>query len=171
MHRISTVVACVASLCACFEISGLDLLGCEPPESVAQWDMVIGPVSSDIAALAVGDALQLTARVRPLVGGIPDMERGGCHARYGDPVSALILWSSSDDRIASVSATGVVTGRTAGDAIITVQAPFHFVSDALRIRVSIRGSEVCSRSARGSASRLVVPLPPPGHPGALRPLS
>jgi hypothetical protein len=138
MRRTWTAVACATSLSGCFELTGLDIFGCTPSESVPRWEIVIGPIPGHVTALAVGDALHLNAKARPLVGGILDMERGACHEIYGDPVPTVINWYSTDDRIATVSTSGVVIGREAGDAIIVAQAPFRFVSSSVRVRVWVR---------------------------------
>jgi uncharacterized protein YjdB len=41
---------------------------------------------------------------------------------FGDPLEASISWKSSNDEIATVAATGVVYGRSAGNATITASA-------------------------------------------------
>jgi hypothetical protein len=136
-----TTLACVTGLSACsFEITGADLFSCEPRESVPRSEIEIGPIPGGVAALAVGDALQLNAQVRPLVSGTPDTETGACHPLYGDPVPTLILWSSTEPDIATVSNTGLVRARAPGDAMIRAQAPFRFVSTSLIIRVSVKGT-------------------------------
>ncbi len=48
------------------------------------------------------------------------------HARlvdeFGDRIPAAVQWTSSDDAVATVAATGEVYGRSAGRAIITASA-------------------------------------------------
>jgi glucose/arabinose dehydrogenase len=95
--------------------------GCEsptPPPEVAAVD-----VAAPLDQLEVGKTLQLTATVR---------------ASRGDPLSGVeILWSSSDESVAAVSSTGVVTGRAPGSA---------------EIRASVGGKV-------GTARLTVVPVP------------
>ena len=92
------------------------------------------------AAVAVGDTLELTAEVRPLVGGMIDIYgTDECHPVYGDPVPTSVEWYSFDERIATVSATGVVRGLAAGDVIITAEAPSRRISAARKIRVWVPG--------------------------------
>ena len=137
VRQILTVVSCVASLCACFDITAADLFTCEPQEPVAQGRIEIFSYGG---AVAVGDTLKLTAEVRPLVGGMVDLYgTDECHPTYGDPVPTPIEWSSSDKRIAGVSATGVVRGRAVGEVIITAEAPSRRISAARKIRVRVPG--------------------------------
>ena len=131
MHRKVIVVACVACLCACPRISGPDLFSCEPPE-FSPPRMDIGP--AELVTIAVGESLQLTAVVRPVSGGMMDLE-SGCNPLYGEAVPAVIHWFSSDPRIATVSATGVVMGLAPGSAIVRAHAPFRFASTSLRVSV------------------------------------
>ena len=133
MRQTLTAVACVASLCACLRITADDFFSCDPHEPVAQARMEIFARGSTVA---VGDTLQLTAEVRPLVGGTIDLYGSDeCHPIYGDPAPTRIEWYSLDERIAAVSATGVVRGRAAGEVTITAVAPSRNISADRKIRV------------------------------------
>lgn len=58
---------------------------------------------------------------------------------YGDPVAATIEWSSSDDRIATVTTNGIVRGRQAGDAVITARVPARNLVGSREVAVWVRG--------------------------------
>lgn len=138
-----------AVVAACF----LTLTACESavaPEPCAgfvregELHVVIGPRPGPFGygeIVFVGDTLVLSAEVRPAVGASIDFwGTGSCAVDYGDPIAAAIEWSSSDARIATVDATGVVTGRVEGDAIITARAPAQSLSSSRTINVWVRGS-------------------------------
>jgi hypothetical protein len=143
MHRTSIAVALVISLAACVEITAPDLFACEPAEPIGSLRVTIVTTPSFVGSeelVFVGDTLPLTAEVRPVVGGVIDaFETGRCYAHYGDPVRAAIEWWSSDDRIATVSAAGVVTGRSPGDVQIAARVPLQSISSSRRIGVRVRG--------------------------------
>jgi hypothetical protein len=76
--------------------------GTEPP---APTKVVVTPPS--VVLTALGQTLQLTAAVAD---------------QHGDPITAEVSWSSSDDAVASVSPTGLVTALAAGEAQIIASA-------------------------------------------------
>jgi len=128
------------------------LLGCESstaPEPCAgmvregELYVVIGPSPGLFGygeIVFVGDSLPLTAEVRPAVGASIDFwGSGSCKIDFGDPIPADIEWSSSDASIATVSSTGVVRGRQAGDALMTARAPAYSLSGSREIAVWVRG--------------------------------
>ena len=76
-----------------------------PAPSEATEEPVITVTSADgLTELSIGDRLQLTVTVLP---------------EYPDPVAPF--WSSSDEAVAAVDQTGLVTGISAGTVTITVQ--------------------------------------------------
>lgn len=76
-----------------------------PDPSEATEEPVITVTSADgLTELSIGDRLQLTVTVLP---------------EYPDPVAPF--WSSSDEAVAAVDQTGLVTGISAGTVTITVQ--------------------------------------------------
>jgi hypothetical protein len=130
----------------------LSLPGCESPAAPGpcagmvregELHVVIGPPYGLFGygeTVFVGDTLSLTAEVRPGVGASIDFwGSGSCRIDYGDPIPAVIEWSSSDTRIATVSAAGVVRGRERGDAIITARAPARNITASREIGVWVRG--------------------------------
>ena len=87
----------------------------------------------------VGDTLPLLAEVRPAVGASVDFwGTGGCTVNYGAPITAAIEWSSSDARIATVDAAGLVRGRQEGEVVITARAPALSLSGTREIFVWVR---------------------------------
>ena len=105
--------------------------------------VVIGPRPGTFGygeIVFVGDTLPLSAEVRPAVGASIDFwGTGACAIDYGDPVPAVIEWSSSDARIATVNAMGVVRGRQEGEVVITARAPALSLSGSREIFVWVRG--------------------------------
>jgi hypothetical protein len=99
-----------------------------PPEVPPSWWV----------SLEVGESLQLTARVRPVVGGSTNVWGGGCNFEYGDPVLATFDWSSSADEVAAVDARGLVVARGPGTVEITALATSHGLQDRLGIWVMPR---------------------------------
>src|SRR5688572_22017544 len=68
----------------------------------------------------VGDTVPLFAELRPVVGSSVDVwGSGGCAPDYGDPLPATFEWSSADQRIATVTSSGVVRGVAEGTARVT----------------------------------------------------
>lgn len=65
---------------------------------------------------------------------------GLCQVDYGPPIPAAIEWTSSDNRVATVSTTGLVVGREPGDSIITARAPALGVSASRPIGLRVRGA-------------------------------
>lgn len=106
--------------------------------------VVIGPRPGPFGygeAVFVGDTLHLSAEVRPAVGASIDVwGTGSCAVDYGAPIPALIEWSSADARIATVTATGIVTGKQQGEVIVTARAPQQSISGSREIYVWVRGS-------------------------------
>ena len=142
-QTVSIVAACMVSLTGCYTVTQPDFK-CDPMEPVGELQVVISP---DVGPFGygeivwVGDTLALAAEVRPVVGGYIDVwGSGGCRTDYGAPIPAVTEWSSSDTRIATVSATGVVRGRARGDAIITARAPARNIAASREIGVWVRGS-------------------------------
>ena len=72
--------------------------------------------------VAVGDTLRFEAEVAPVTGGDVSISSGGCTYFYGPSVATPITWASSDTTIARVTPTGLVIGRTPGEALISVRA-------------------------------------------------
>jgi hypothetical protein len=131
----------------------LTLAACESPAAPercaglvreGELHVVIGPSPGLFGygeIVFVGDTLHLSAEVRPAVGASIDFwGSGSCAIDYGDPIAAVIEWSSSDARIATVSGMGVVTGRQEGDVTITARAAAHNLTGSRTIGVWVRGS-------------------------------
>jgi len=73
----------------------------------AKWGQVVSDITLDAEAftLTVGEESQLTAKVQP-----------------EDAVNNSVTWSSSDENVATVDATGKVIAVGAGTAVITAEA-------------------------------------------------
>ena len=142
-HRAGVVIACIASLVGCDTFTEPDFR-CTGSAPVGELRVVIGPEVGLFgvgAIVFVGDTLPLTAEVRPAVGASIDVwGSGGCKTHFGDPVPATIEWSTSDAHIGTVSATGVVTGRQEGAAVITAWDPSRSLATSREIAVWVRGA-------------------------------
>ena len=140
-HAALIVVACLAALSGCESSTAPE--PCAGMVTEGELHVVIGPRVGLFAVGAivfVDDTLHLTAEVRPAVGASVDFwGSGACAIDYGDAIPAAIQWSSSDDRIATVNATGVVRGRERGDAVITARAVSLSISGTREIGVWVRG--------------------------------
>jgi uncharacterized protein YjdB len=89
---------------ACLALFGLVLTGCEDLLNMVNGPKVAGvSLDQQTLLLPVDDEGQLTATINP-----SDAERKG------------VTWTSSDSTVATVSRTGLVTGKKAGTATITV---------------------------------------------------
>lgn len=87
----------------------------------------------------VGDTLPLIAELRPVVGSSVDVwVSGGCAPDYGDPLPATFEWSSADQRIATVTSSGVVRAVAEGTARVTARARERGLSGGLDIYVWVR---------------------------------
>jgi hypothetical protein len=141
MRYIIGVVACIASLAGCYEI-GAPSTDCDDGVPEGELHVIIGPAPGLFGtgeSVFVGDTLPLTAEVRPAAGSSIDFwGGGGCQTSYGEPIPATIEWSSSDNRIATVSATGTVSGRAEGTANIIARAPARNLMGSRQIFVSMR---------------------------------
>jgi hypothetical protein len=141
-HRAVIAAACMVSLAGCDSPAAPER--CAGLVREGELHVVIGPPYGLFGAgqiVFVDDTLHLTAEVRPAVGASIDFwGSGACAIDYGDPIPAAIEWSSSDARIATVSATGVVSGHERGDAIITAHAPARNLSASREIGVWVRGA-------------------------------
>ena len=142
-HLAGGVIACLASLVGCDTVTEPDFR-CTGSVPVGELSVVIGPEVGLFgvgAVVFVGDTLPLTAQVRPAVGASIDVwGSGGCKTDFGESVPASIEWSTSDARIATVSATGVVTGRQEGTVLITARDPSRSLATSREIAVWVRGS-------------------------------
>jgi hypothetical protein len=131
----------------------LILAACESPTEpercagivrVGELHVVIGPRPGPFGVgevVFVGDTLHLSAEVRPAIGASIDFwGTGSCAVDYGDPIAAVIEWSSSNVLTATVDAAGVVSGRREGEVVITARAPAQNISESREIFVSVRGS-------------------------------
>lgn len=138
------VVACIGSLAGCYNSVTTPDMRCDPQFPLGQLHVVMSPAAGFFGSgeiVFVGDTLPLAAEVRPVAGAALDFwGSGACVTTYGTPIAAAIEWSSSDVRIATVSAAGVVLGRQRGDAIITARAPAQNISASLEIGVWVRGA-------------------------------
>ena len=146
MRQIAGVaVACIASLAGCYNSVTTPDMKCDPYFPLGELHVVISPAAGFVSGIDgvvfVGDTLPLAAEVRPVIGASIDFWGSGtCQTDYGAPVPAAIEWSSSDVRIATVSAVGVVLGRQRGDAIIAARAPARNISASREIGVWVRGA-------------------------------
>lgn len=87
----------------------------------------------------VGDTMPLVAELRPVVGSSVDVwGSGGCAPDYGDPLPATFEWFSADQRIATVTSSGVVRGVAEGTARVTAKAKERGLSGGLDIYVWVR---------------------------------
>jgi uncharacterized protein YjdB len=103
---------------------------------VASVEVVPNPSS-----VLLGQTAQLTAVLR---------------AANGDELSGLVAWSSSDDAIASVSETGVMTGVAVGEATITATSEGQSGSSALTVSaVAVATVEVAPPTAAITVSATV----------------
>ena len=131
----------------------LTLAACESPAAPercagmareGELHVVIGPRPGIFGygeVVFVDDTLALSAEVRPALGASIDFwGSGSCAIDYGDPIAAVIEWSSSDARIATVNATGLIIGKQEGEAVITARAPAQSISSSREIVVWVRGS-------------------------------
>src|SRR5688572_30202042 len=141
-HRAGAVIACIASLVGCDTFTEPDFR-CTGSVPVGELRVVIGPEVGLFgvgAIVFVGDTLPLAAQVRPAVGASIDVwGSGGCKTDYGEAVPATIEWSTSDARIATVSATGVATGRQEGTVLITARDRSRGLAMSREIAVWVRG--------------------------------
>jgi hypothetical protein len=143
MRRISGILTvCIVTLTAC-ESPTEPGRRCEGFVREGELHVVMQPNTGPFGygeTVAIGDTLLLTAEVRPAIGAYIDVwGSGACAIDFGDPVAAVIEWSSSDDRVATVSPTGAVVGRQQGNATITARAAAQGVSASREIGVWIRG--------------------------------
>ena len=142
-HRAGVVIACIASLVGCDTFTEPDFR-CTGFVPLGELRVVIGQAAGFFGndeIVFVGDTLPLTAQVRPAVGASTDVwGSGGCKTDYGEPVPATIEWSTSDARIGTVSATGIVTGRQEGTAVITARDPSRNLATSREIAVWVRGA-------------------------------
>lgn len=140
-HRAGVAIACIAGLVGCQTSTEPDFR-CTGSVPVGELRVVIGRAPGFLGSdeiVFVGDTLPLTAQVRPAVGASTDVwGSGGCKTDYGEAVPATIEWSTSDARIATVSATGVVTGRQEGTAVITARDPSRSLATSREIAVWVR---------------------------------
>ena len=136
-------MACIASLVGCETVTEADFR-CTGSVPVGELRVVVGLAAGFFGnddIVFVGDTLPLAAQVRPAVGASIDVwGNGGCKTDFGEPVPATIEWSTSDARIATVSATGVVTGRQEGTVAITARDPSRSLATFHEIAVWVRGA-------------------------------
>jgi hypothetical protein len=87
----------------------------------------------------VGDTLPLVAELRPVIGSSVDVwGSGGCTPDYGELLPATFEWSSADQRIATVTSSGVVRGVAEGIARVTARDRERGLSGGLDIHVWVR---------------------------------
>lgn len=99
-------------------------------------------VSAPATQLDVGATLQLTAT--PLTA-------------QGKPVNGLpVAWGTSDDAVATVSQSGLVTARAAGTVVITAVSDFRSGTTTLTVRASEAAGPVAQVEITGAASPVVV---------------
>lgn len=99
-------------------------------------------VSAPATRLDVGATMQLTAT--PLTS-------------RGKPVAGLpVSWGSSDDAVATVSPTGLVTARGAGAVVITAVSDSRSGSTTLTVRAPETADPVASVEITGRASPVVL---------------
>lgn len=106
-RRIAVAILAVVVLIACIGAwlmvsDGDDSKDPDTPEPAA---VPVSGISVEGGTVAIGGTLQLTAVVSP-----------------SDAADRTVAWSSSDDSIATVSSTGLVTGITAGTVTVTCTA-------------------------------------------------
>ncbi|HET7461671.1 MAG TPA: Ig-like domain-containing protein, partial [Longimicrobium sp.] len=99
-------------------------------------------VSAPATQLEVGATLQLTAT--------PVTSRG-------KPVNGLpVTWGSSDDAVATVSQTGLVTARGAGTVVVTAVSDYRSGTTTLTVRAPENAGPVASVEITGAASPVTV---------------
>ena len=136
MRRVAGTLAVCMVLVACDNTTEPD--PCAGVARVGELDVFIGSttgVFEDGEIVLVGDTLALFAEVSEVLGVSTGSAGGLCEVDYGPPLQTAIEWSSSDDRVATVGATGLVVGRAPGDAIITARASALGVSESRHIEV------------------------------------
>ena len=132
---------CMLSLAGCDNSLTAADFDCEEGLRKGELRVVIGPGADPFGlgeVVFVGDTLELTAEVRPVVGATFDFWAGGCRTDYGAPTLAAIEWSSSALGVATVSGAGVVVGRREGSAVIAARVPARSLSSTRDVAVRIR---------------------------------
>jgi hypothetical protein len=101
--------------------------------------------SEDVTFLAAGQSQQLTATVLD---------------QNGDPIpDATVTWTSSDEAVVAVSATGLLTAQGPGDALVTVTA--GDVTSAADVVVNSTASlEIAEGNGQSAAAGAAVPTAP-----------
>ena len=131
----ATLAVCMLGIAACDNATEPD--PCAGVARVGAFDLFIGSTTGtlgDSEVVLVGDTLALFAEASEVMG-VSTVPGGLCEVDYGPPIQAAIEWSSSDDRVATVSATGLVVGRAPGKAIIRARAPVLSVSASHEVEV------------------------------------
>jgi hypothetical protein len=118
--KASRIPALALGLCAITHLSG-----CGDSTGPATVDSV--EVSLGIDTIMIGQTVQLTATVRDL---------------HGNALGVSVRWSSSDTLVATVSATGLVTGVAAGTAVITATAGRESDSATVTVLAPVETVEV-----------------------------
>src|SRR5687767_1222329 len=124
-----SLLACLAALPGCSDVSHIvNPVGKFVPPS----SLVVGlAVVSDSSTLTIGHSAQVS---------------GTATDTQGNPVVATVSWTAITPEIASVSAAGVVTALTSGEAVIE--------------------GRVADLSARGKIQVVLPPAPAPAEPAA-----
>ena len=137
MRRVArTLAACMVGIVACDSATEPD--PCAEVARVGEVELFIGSTTGlleDGEIVLVGDTLPLFAEASEVLDVSIPFSGALCEVDYGPPIQTAIEWSSSDDRVATVSATGRVIGRAPGDATITARAPTLAVSASHEIEV------------------------------------
>lgn len=138
MRRVAgTLAVCMVGIVACDSATEPD--PCAGVARVGELELFIGSttgVFEEGEIVLVGDTLALFAEVSEVLGVSAGVWGSGlCEVEYGPPIQAAIEWSSSDGRVATVSATGRVVGQAPGHAIISARAPALAVSASREIEV------------------------------------
>lgn len=102
--RATTMSRVAAALAAFTLIGGCNDYTAPPSEPSTLGGLTVVPRTATIGS---GQVVQLKATMRD---------------EFGDALTAVISWRSSNDAVASVSNRGDVVGRTAGHAVITASA-------------------------------------------------
>jgi hypothetical protein len=127
--RRSTLLVCVLAMAACdFPI---DIELCPDLQPVGPVHVAISPYQDTVV---VGDTLRLFAEVSESGGSAP-YSCEFCCPTGGGVIETPIEWSSSNSRVATVTAWGAVVGRAPGTATIIARAPSFRIATARPIIV------------------------------------